>query len=135
MPYVIFGRQYPEQVDAIVIGAGIGGLVCANLLGRGGMKVLLLEKHYVLGGFCSSFRRKGLLFDAATHFYPLLGNPHTLTGKLLAELDIPTEWVKMDPVDQFHFPGAEPFAVPANFADYIRQLKERFPAESENIDH
>jgi len=130
----IFGRSYPRRYDAIVIGAGIGGLMCANLLGRGGMKVLLLEKHYMLGGFCSSFRRKGFLFDAATHFYPLLGNPRTITGKLLCELDIPTEWVKMDPVDQFHFPAAAPFAVPANFADYILLLKQSFPHQDAAID-
>lgn len=133
-PHVIFGRSYPRRYDAIIIGAGIGGLVCANLLGRGGMKVLLLEKHYVLGGFCSSFRRKAFLFDAATHFYPLLGNPQTLTGKLLHELRIPTEWVKMDPVDRFHFPGAEPFAVPADFASYVRLLKDRFPHEAHAVD-
>jgi phytoene desaturase len=133
-PYIIFGRQYPSRYDAIVIGAGIGGLVCANLLARAGMKVLILEKHYVLGGFCSSFRRKGFLFDAATHFYPLLGNPATLTGKLLCELGIPTEWIKMDPVDQFHFPGAAPFAVPANFSDYIHKLKQCFPHQANAID-
>jgi phytoene desaturase len=133
-PYVIFGREYPRQYDAIVIGAGIGGLFCANLLARGGVKVLLLERHYMLGGFCSTFRRKGFIFDAATHFYPLLGNPTTLTGKLLAELEIPTEWVKMDPVDQFHLPGLAPFAVPADFALYIQRLKEWFPEESGAID-
>src|SRR3989304_9390590 len=105
MAHVIFGREYPEQHDAIVIGSGIGGLVCANLLAEGGMKVLLIERHYVLGVFCSSFRRKGFLFDAATHFYPLLGNPSTLTGKLVCELGLPTEWIKMDPVDQFHLPS------------------------------
>lgn len=133
-PHTIFGREYPRKYDAIVVGGGIGGLVCANLLGRGGMKVLLLEKHYMLGGFCSTFRRNGFIFDAATHFYPLLGNPATLTGKLLRELEIPTEWIKMDPVDQFHFPESEPFAVPANFAAYIARLKERFPDEAAAID-
>jgi phytoene dehydrogenase-like protein len=133
-PHIIFGRSYPRQYDGIVIGAGIGGLVCATLLARGGMKVLLLEKHYVLGGFCSSFRRKGFLFDAATHFYPLLGNPATMTGKLLRELDIPTQWIKMDPVDQFHFPGSAPFAVPANFSDYIHKLKEWFPHQANSVD-
>lgn len=133
-PYTIFGREYPRLYDAIIIGGGIGGLVCANLLARGGMKVLLLERHYMLGGFCSSFRRKGFLFDAATHFYPLLGNPATLTGKLLTELEIPTEWIKMDPVDQFHFPGSQPFAVPANFADYIERLKQWFPHETPAIE-
>ena len=132
--HLIFGRSYPRRYDAIVVGAGIGGLICANLLARGGMSVLVLEKHYALGGFCSSFRRKGFIFDAATHFYPLLGNPATITGKLLTELDIPTEWVKMDPVDQFHFPGSEPFAVPANFADYIEKLKRWFPHQASAVD-
>ncbi len=131
---VIFGREYPEQYDAIIIGSGIGGLFCGNLLAKAGLKVLLLERHYMLGGYCSTFRRKGFVFDAATHFYPLLGNPTTLTGKLLQELDIPTEWVKMDPVDQFHFPGLPPFAVPADLTAYLERLKEWFPAEAAGVD-
>ena len=127
---VIFGREYPQSVDAVVIGSGIGGLVCANLLARGGMKVLLVERHHTLGGFCSTFRRKGFVFDAATHFYPLLGNPATMTGKLLAELEIPTQWIKMDPIDRFHLPGMPVFEVPADFAGYIRKLKDWFPDEA-----
>lgn len=130
----IFGREYPLRYDSIVIGGGIGGLVCANLLAEGGMKVLLIEKHYMLGGFCSTFRRKGFVFDAATHFYPLLGNPATLTGKLLCDLNVPTQWIRMDPVDKFHFPDAPSFAVPANFPEYLLSLKKRFPHEAEHID-
>src|SRR5438045_9465909 len=122
MSHLIFGREYAEQVDAIVVGSGIGGLCCANLLAEGGMKVLLLERHYMLGGYCSTFRRKGFVFDAATHFYPLLGNPATLSGRLLAALEIPTQWIKMDPVDQFHFPGMPMFAVPAEFTQYAEEL-------------
>ena len=134
MAHVIFGREYPEQVDAIVIGSGIGGLVCADLLAQGGMKVLLLERHFMLGGFCSTFRRKGFIFDAATHFYPLLGNPTTLTGKVLRDLEIPTEWIKMDPVDRFHLPGLPTFEVPADFGKYLDQLKAWFPEEAAAID-
>jgi prolycopene isomerase len=134
MSHVIFGREYPEEAEAIVIGAGIGGLFCANFLARGGMRVLLFERHYALGGFCSTFTRKGFVFDAATHFYPLLGNPTTLTGKLLRELEIPTEWVKMDPVDQYHFPGMPPFAVPADFEQYLEKLRAWFPQEAAAID-
>ena len=130
----IFGREYPRNFDAIVIGAGVGGLFCANLLAREGMKVLLLERHYMLGGFCSTFRRHGYIFDAATHFYPLLGNQATLTGKLLRDLEIPTEWVKMDPVDQFHFPGMPVFKVPADLSQYVRKLKDWFPEEAHAID-
>lgn len=98
------------------------------------MKTLLVERHSMLGGYCSTFRRNGYLFDAATHFYPLLGNPETITGKLVAELGLPTEWIKMDPVDQFHLPGAGSFAVPADLDAYLAKLKSWFPDESEAID-
>src|SRR5919106_1811741 len=95
--------------DAIVIGAGIGGLTCAALLARTGLRVLLVEQHYMVGGYCSTFRRSGYTFDAATHFYPLLGNPATITGRLLVELGLAQRWVKMDPVDHFHFPDGTSF--------------------------
>jgi len=120
--------------DAIVIGAGIGGLICANLLVRQGLSVLLVEQHYMVGGYCSIFRRKGYTFDAATHFYPLLGNPTTTTGKLLGDLGITTGWVKMDPVDQFHFPDGSHYAVPADFDRYLAELKALFPQEVAAID-
>ncbi len=125
----IFGREYAEQYDAIIIGSGIGGLFCANIPAKAGVKVLLLERHYMLGGFCSTFRRRGFVFDAATHFYPLLGNPTTLTGKLLQDLEITTQWIKMDPVDQFHVPGLAPFSVPADFGEFLNKLKALFPED------
>ncbi|MGH9363413.1 MAG: phytoene desaturase family protein, partial [Thermoanaerobaculia bacterium] len=128
-------RRTPDaRYDAVVVGAGIGGLIAANLLARGGMKVLLVEQHYMVGGFCSTFRRGGFTFDAATHFYPLLGNPDTLTGRLLAELGVTTGWVKMDPVDVFHFPDGSRFAVPADFDVYLARLKQAFPHQAAALD-
>lgn len=120
--------------DAIVIGGGVGGLVCANLLARDGLRVLLAEQHYMLGGYCSTFRRRGYTFDAATHFYPLLGNPSTITGAVLASLGVTTGWIKMDPVDHFHFPDGSRFLVPADFEKYLRLVKEAFPHEVEAIE-
>ena len=106
----------------------------AVLSAQAGMKVLLIERHYVLGGYCSTFRRKKFVFDSATHFYPLLGNPTTLTGRVLQKLGCPTQWVKMDPVDKFHFPDGEVFEVPADFSIYLEKLKARFPEQSCRID-
>src|SRR5229473_328938 len=120
--------------DAVIIGAGIGGLICANLLAREGLRVLLTEQHYMVGGYCSTFRRKGYTFDAATHFYPLLGNPATITGKLLLDLGITNGWVKMDPVDHFHFLDGSNFAVPADFDIYLASLKLEFPEEASALD-
>jgi phytoene dehydrogenase-like protein len=128
-------RRPPDPAyDAVVIGAGIGGLICANLLAKGGLSVLLVEQHYMVGGYCSTFRRAGYTFDAATHFYPLLGNPETISGRLLAEIGVATGWVKMDPVDTFHFPDGSRFAVPADFDTYLARLKTEFPAEAAALD-
>jgi len=125
----------PEAAyDAVVIGAGVGGLVCANLLAREGLRVLLVERHYMVGGYCSTFRRKGFVFDAASHFYPLLGNPASLTGKLVRELGADVDWVKMDPVDTFHLPDGSRFEAPADFDAYLADLKGAFPHQQAELD-
>jgi phytoene dehydrogenase-like protein len=120
--------------DAVVIGSGIGGLIAANLLARAGLKVLMVEQHYMVGGYCSTFRRAGYTFDAATHFYPLLGNPETMTGRLLAELGVTCGWIRMDPVDTFHFPDGSRFEVPADLDVYLEKLRAAFPHEAEPLD-
>ncbi|MEO1087673.1 MAG: FAD-dependent oxidoreductase, partial [Acidobacteriota bacterium] len=98
-------RRAPDpRYDAVVVGGGIGGLVTGLLLARDGHKVLLVEQHYMLGGYCSTFRRGGFTFEAATHFYPLLGNPESWPGRLMRDLGVGTEWIRMDPVDTFHLP-------------------------------
>ena len=122
------------EYDAIIIGAGIGGLIVANLLALSGVKTLLVEQHYVVGGYCSAFSRKGYQFDAASHFYPLLGNENSMSGKLLKELGVPTTWIKMDPVDHFHFPDGSRYSVPAEFDRYLSELKTMFPEEQKNLD-
>lgn len=134
-PFKGLRKRGPRQhYDVLVIGAGIGGLFCANFLQKQGLQVLLVEQHYMVGGYCSTFRRAGYTFDAATHFYPLLGNPATLTGKLLADLGIDLGWIKMDPVDTFHFPDGSRFEVPADLETYRARLNVDFPHQRQNLD-
>jgi len=45
------------MIDAIVIGAGLGGLACASKLVRAGLDVLVLEKIPHIGGMSFVFRR------------------------------------------------------------------------------
>ena len=52
-------KKIPEDIDAIVIGSGIGGMTCAVLLARSGKKVLVLEQHDQAGGCCHTFHDKG----------------------------------------------------------------------------
>ena len=41
--------------DTIIIGSGAGGLVAGTALARAGQRVLILEQHYLPGGWCHSF--------------------------------------------------------------------------------
>ena len=52
-----------DHYDAVIIGAGIGGLVCGCYLAKAGMKVLILEKNIKPGGYCTSFKIDGFVFD------------------------------------------------------------------------
>jgi len=50
------------SVDVIVIGAGLGGLGCAARLAGQGLRVLVLEKNWHVGGTSYVFRRTGYTF-------------------------------------------------------------------------
>jgi len=58
------GGKWDEELDVVVIGAGIGGLTCASYLAKMGKRVKVFEQHHVAGGCCTSFRRDGFRFDA-----------------------------------------------------------------------
>ena len=52
-----------EKFDTIIIGSGVGGLSTAICLARAGQKVLVLEQHYVPGGWAHSFTLNGQRFS------------------------------------------------------------------------
>ncbi|MCL2802188.1 MAG: FAD-dependent oxidoreductase [Treponema sp.] len=52
----------------VVIGAGIAGLSAAIYAQRSGFDVTLCEQHFIAGGMCTSWKRKGYLFEGAVHW-------------------------------------------------------------------
>ncbi|MDW6065093.1 NAD(P)-binding protein [Streptomyces sp. FXJ1.4098] len=59
----------PDRYDAIIVGSGIGGLVCGGYLAADGRRVLVLEQHDVAGGNAHVFRRRRRYeFDVGTHY-------------------------------------------------------------------
>ena len=64
-----------KKCDAIVIGAGLGGLSAATMLARNGLGVLLLERHNVPGGYATSFVRGRYEFEVALHELSGIGPP------------------------------------------------------------
>ncbi len=64
-----------KKYDAVVIGAGNGGLTAAVRLAQSGAKTLLVEKHNLPGGFATSFRRGRFEFEASLHELNDFGPP------------------------------------------------------------
>ena len=52
-----------DLFDAIIIGSGMGGLTTAALLALNGKRVLVLEKHFKIGGWTHTFRRDSFEWD------------------------------------------------------------------------
>jgi len=66
-----FLKGVADQYDVVVIGSGLAGMTSANILGRAGHRVLLLEQHYKLGGLATWFLRPGgHVFDISLHGFP-----------------------------------------------------------------
>ncbi|MEK7692502.1 MAG: NAD(P)/FAD-dependent oxidoreductase [Bdellovibrionota bacterium] len=121
--------------DAIVVGSGMGGLGCAAALAKYGRKVLLLEQHYVAGGFTHTFTRKEYTWDVGVHCVGEMG-PKDLPGHLLAWLSNDRlKWQHMGAVyERYFFPDGFQFDVSANWREFKAELESRFPTEIAGID-
>ena len=67
--------ELPDEVDVCIIGAGIGGLSCAALLGKYGVSVAVAEAHTVMGGAAHGFHRDGYEFDSGPSYFLGLSSP------------------------------------------------------------
>ncbi|OGW85115.1 MAG: hypothetical protein A2987_04550 [Omnitrophica bacterium RIFCSPLOWO2_01_FULL_45_10] len=93
-----------QNYDVIIIGSGIGGLVCGCYLAKHGMKVLIIEKHTQTGGYCTSFTRDGYHFDVAVHSLRGVKEENQI-GILFKDLNIKssTLMTRIDPSDAIVF--------------------------------
>ncbi len=123
------------KYDAIIIGSGAGGLSCALTLAKEGKKVLVLEQHYVAGGWCHSFKLKGHRYTPGIHYIGLLGEGES-TSELYKGLGIANdlEFYKMNEKAYEHCHiGEERFDIPAGFDAFNEAMRERFPHDKKNI--
>ena len=122
--------EYKESYDVIVIGSGLAGMTAANVLGRAGHSVLLLERHYKLGGLATWFYREGRrhIFDVSLHGFPV-GMKKSCRRYWNAEI---AERIVQLPTIKFDNPQ---FTLSTTFdrEDFTRLLIERFRLTPETV--
>uniref|UniRef100_A0A7N6AWX8 All-trans-retinol 13,14-reductase n=1 Tax=Anabas testudineus TaxID=64144 RepID=A0A7N6AWX8_ANATE len=130
--------KVPDNLDAIIIGSGIGGLGLAVLLAKVGKKVLVLEQHDRAGGCCHTFTEKGFEFDVGIHYIgDLLGNtPFRCTLDQMTNGQL--QWVPLEnPFDHVLVGPRENrrrYPIYSGRKRFTDELKKCFPGEEKAID-
>lgn len=126
------GRSF----DTIVIGSGVGGLTAALALARAGQRVLVLEQHYLPGGWSHSFSLEGHQFSPGIHYIGDLG-PGGGLRRVYEGLGLSgdLQFNEMNPDGFDHFLiGGERFDQPRGVESWKARLTARFPDERAGID-
>ncbi|MBX7148799.1 NAD(P)/FAD-dependent oxidoreductase [bacterium] len=136
MPAQVYKKELVKgPYDAIMIGSGIGGLSCAALMAREGKKVLIIERHYVAGGYTHTFTRKGYEWDVGVHY---VGEVHRENSVLRRVLDVISDnnlkWAYMPEVYDKVFFGDECYEYVAGAKRMKEKLYSYFPNEKAAID-
>lgn len=123
--------------DAVVVGAGLGGLCAAAHLARAGFRTCLLEQYDVPGGYATSFLRasdKGDFSCEVSLHSSVLGSGNA--RRMLEDLGV---WDQLTLVDHPHawssrFPDFS-VDVPARcgLGGFERQLAALFPGEAQGL--
>ncbi len=126
-----------QAYDAVVIGAGNGGLTAAATMARKGLNVLLLERHNIPGGAATSFCRGRFEFEVALHQLSGLGTPQK-PGLLRMQLDKlgvtdDLEFVELSDLYHVALPDGFRITLKTDRDETIAVLQEKFPHEREAI--
>lgn len=88
-----------QKYDAIVVGAGHNGLICAAYLAKAGRKVLVLERRHQVGGATTTEEiHPGFKFSCCSYVVSLL------RPQIIRDLDLPRYGYEILPLDSTFTP-------------------------------
>jgi len=122
-----------DKFDVLIIGSGMGGLVCADMLGREGYRVCVVEKNKQLGGSLQTYVRDRVIFDSGVHYLGGLDKGQNLY-QIFKYIDIidnlKLEKQSLDAFDKIMIDN-DPVEYPQaqGYDNFIKQLLVYFPDE------
>ena len=118
------------EYDAIVIGAGNGGLSCGSILANKGLKTLILEQSDIIGGCCSTFEDQGYHFDTGAsivEFVPAIASVFERMGKKLEDY---IDFRVCDPIYSFRTVEGEFLDIPLDVQQTYEVFKKISPDDA-----
>ncbi|MCW8803283.1 MAG: NAD(P)/FAD-dependent oxidoreductase, partial [Ignavibacteriaceae bacterium] len=131
-----FGKMLSEnEYDVIIIGSGLGGLSCAAAFARQGFKPLVIEQHYKVGGYATTFERPGSFeFDASLHSTSV-GERDGIHNLIPGFPEIKDVLFEPHPnLYRVIFPDYDIRVPQKNIQAYINNLVELFPEEKQGVE-
>lgn len=127
-----------QKYDALVIGAGNGGLIAALRLAKSGKKVLLAERHILPGGFATGFKRGRFYFEASLHELCDLGHEdkHGNLYTLFNELGVYDKLHFVDVPEAFRVINSktkETYEMPFGIDNFINKMEEYVPGSRKSV--
>ena len=126
-----------EQFDVLIIGSGMGGLVCGAILGMEGYKVCILEKNKQLGGCLQTYVRDRVIFDSGVHYLGGLEKGQNLYQifKYLGLMDkLKLQKMDEDAFDKIVIDGdGKEYVYAQGYENFIAKLVVDFPDEEASI--
>ena len=122
------------KYDVVIIGSGLGGLICARQLAQSGRSVLVLERQAQPGGCLQSYRRDNMDFDTGLHYVGGLaeGQPLYDAFQQLGLMGLPWHRLDVDGFDQITI-GRQTFPLAEGFDHFAATLGEYFPHEKDGL--
>lgn len=117
-----------HDYDAVVIGAGLGGLSSAAILAARGMKVAVCENTGWVGGCCSSTEHEGYRFDTGASIVELAWIIDEFFGAVGKKTSDYIDMIPIDPIYGFVTEDGKRFTYPVD-KDETRKVLEGFSRE------
>lgn len=120
--------------EVVIIGSGLGSLICGVLLSRAGKQVTVLERQHQPGGCMQSYQRDGLPLDTGLHYVGGLAAGQRLHRIFnhLGLMQLP--WYQLDTpcADQVTI-GEQHFAFPQGYEAFYQEMASHFPQEQAGL--